>query len=128
MFQVYVKQNIVADHPTDSLKFGTNDFTFTTKKEAHFAVRRVGAHAGKVIQDFTPYAATSNYFIKVSNTLQQDEVMWRLRSLNWTHEKQNNAGVPSISKPELIKKYLQMVSKEATPPPVSSEEHQRGFQ
>lgn len=105
-FQIWVKANkqVVRDKiPTSTT---CADFTFSKRESADFAIRRVGAHAGKVIEDFADYSDNSHYFIEVSDKQQVNNVIQRFKCIDWTHEKQNNAGVPSISKPELTAKFL----------------------
>lgn len=80
------------------------DFTFVKDpREAKFAVRRVGARAGKVLDDFAGYAASSHYFIapRVPAAHCRD-IFGRI---DWQRVKFNTAGNPSIGKSELVALY-----------------------
>ena len=80
------------------------DFRFVKREHADFAVRRVGRSAGQVIEDFAAYARTSHHFIKASNP---QDVMRKLRNINWSVVRSQTAGVPCVGKEELIRLYSQ---------------------
>lgn len=79
-----------------------SDWSWVTKKDATHAVRRVGALAGKVLDDFEGYAESSNYFIKTS-----PEIANIIRSLYADFQKtaHNTVGNPSLSKAEFVDIY-----------------------
>lgn len=105
-FQIWIKTDSQIVKDTIPQVSTCADFTFSKRTSADFAIRRIGAHAGKVIEDFTNYSDNSHYFIDVVDKQQVNSLIHRFRSIVWTHEKQDNAGVPSISKPELITKFM----------------------
>lgn len=86
------------------------DFRFVDKVDADFAIRRVGAVAGRIFKEFAGYSAASNYFIKAVAPV--DTVIERLSRVDWTFAKENNAGNPSISKRELVRGYLSAIGSE----------------
>ena len=98
VFQIWVKSS----KARENIAFITTheDFVFTTKDNANYAIQRVGLAAGKVKEDFEKYAVASHYFIKSS-----EEVKNIFKKINWSEVKYNTAGNPSISKTELIALY-----------------------
>ena len=72
-------------------------FTFVTAKDADFAVRRVGALAGKILTDFGGYSPSSHYYIKCKNKKVKN-VFYRL---DFSNVICNTAGCPSLSKAEV---------------------------
>lgn len=87
------------------------DFAFVpTAAEADFAVRRVGGHAGKVIdtQGTEPGArglsAQSNYFIK-ARTLPADVLFQRFKAIDFHAVAKPSVGPASLSKGEIIETY-----------------------
>ena len=82
-----------------------SDFSFVSKEEADFSIRRVGANAGK-INPHNNYAAASNYFIKGESAKTIfSEIQSRLQE-----RAKDTAGNPSIGKGELIFEYTQFIS------------------
>lgn len=82
-----------------------SDFSFVSKEEADFSIRRVGANAGK-INPHNNYAAASNYFIKGESAKTIfSEIQSRLQE-----RAKDTAGNPSIGKGELIFEYTQFMS------------------
>lgn len=80
-----------------------NDFIFTDKENADFAIQRVGMAAGRVKESFMDYAVASHYFIKANtNKLIVLEIF---KKIDYKSVKYNTAGNPSISKNELIELY-----------------------
>jgi hypothetical protein len=75
-----------------------NDFQFTTKEKANFAIQRVGVKAGLLKENFTNCASASHYFIIADN-----EIKEILRKIDWSSVKYKTAGNPSISKTEIVK-------------------------
>ncbi len=110
VFQVWERRK--AQRQKKTLKTTHPDFVFCSRDDATFAMRRVGALAGKVIArtdpKFKEYAAASHYFIKA----QQPEVERLIRDLDFTAVKHKTAGNPSVSKHELIELYEAQLKKE----------------
>lgn len=103
VFQIWKKENIKRIEQENELLH--EDFIFTTKDNAHFAIQRVGVNAGKVKIDFEQYAVASHYFIKINDN---EKIEWSrgiFEKIDWSSVKYNTAGNPSISKGELIKLY-----------------------
>lgn len=98
VFQIWVKLSAPREKVKSILTH--NDFSFTTKDLANFAIQRVGVAAGTVKDDFEKCAITSHYFIK-----SDDLVKNLFKRIDWASVKYNTAGNPSISKPELINLY-----------------------
>jgi len=89
-------------------KSPTNEQKIVQCNEADFCVRRVGAAAGKVYEDYgTKYRDwKSHYYIK-EKFLGARKI---IESIDWEYEespKFDNAGNPSISKNDLIKFYIE---------------------
>ena len=78
---------------------------FCNKENADIAFQRVGVNAGaiKTKEKFSTKAEASHLFIKLDD-LKDIEL---LKNIDWSEIKYNTAGNPSISKSELIKKYIQ---------------------
>ena len=107
-FQVWVRSATprqwtapVLEHP---------DFEFVRREQAHFAIRRVGRSAGKVIRDFHRYASTSHYFVR--SRIGPELLAQRLEALCLTHEKWSTAGVASLGKRELVAAYQKVYAAE----------------
>lgn len=98
VFQLWESRNYLRDKI--SLPATHEDFTFTTKENANFAIQRVGNSAGKVKEEFSHVANTSHYFIKANS-----HVLAKFKAIDWSTVKYNTAGNPSISKCELVKVY-----------------------
>lgn len=79
-------------------KFKTEEFSFCSKKEASFSIRRVGFYAGKV--ESNNVSESSHYFIKAN-----DRVKEIFKNIKY-EEANNTVGPKSISKNEIIKEYL----------------------
>ena len=77
-------------------------FDFCKKKDADFAIRRVGGLSGKVIIDFENYKEPSHYYIKANNN--KEELINNLIDCydEFKEASRNTAGNPSLSKGELI--------------------------
>ena len=76
-----------------------------TREKSDFCIRRVGGLAGKVLDLDPKYALPSHYFIKEKCS----GVRGIMDSLDWsdpTGPKYDTSGNPSISKNDLIRKYL----------------------
>ena len=85
------------------------DFEFVeNKSDANFVVQRVGAGAGNTHKNFTK-AKASHYWIKGN-----DNVYQIMQKMNWDYDdspKYDTAGNPSITKDDLIKKYIKRLTK-----------------
>ena len=76
-FQIWVRTQeprIDVQGPT-----GHEDFEYVPATEADFAVRKIGALAGKVLKHFVGYSASSHYYIK--SNINVDEIVSRLKEL-----------------------------------------------
>lgn len=98
VFQVWMKKNTLREKTLNKLTHP--DFLFVNRKNADFAIQRVGMAAGKVKVSFESYANASHYFIKSS-----PKVRKIFEKIDWSSVKYNTAGNPSISKTELIHLY-----------------------
>ncbi len=108
----------IARAPIDELE-QHEDFSYVVAEDADFAIRRVGAHAGKVfIADVAGLSKASHYFIK-SNAVGVATIFVRAWEEKWRPEadpdetgtKYDTAGNPSLSKPELIHAYVEYKEK-----------------
>lgn len=100
-FQIWKKEKHSRKFTAQKLK--TNDFNFTTKENADFAIRRIGNLAGKIILEFNNYSKSSHYYIKTN--IDKNIVINKINSIDWKNVKYNTAGNPSIGKAELINLY-----------------------
>ena len=101
VFQVWLKEQTERKKQPNPLTH--EDFEFTTREHADFAVQRVGVAAGKIKEEFENYADASHYFIRsVSPDVDVKKLFLRI---NWESVKHNTAGNPSISRPELVNLY-----------------------
>jgi len=89
-------------------------FHFTSKSEADFAIRRVGGVAGRVLLQFGAYSKESNYFIKVKNKKNLNQVISIFEKLykELKNIASDCASVPSINKSELISAFNNYVAEE----------------
>jgi hypothetical protein len=112
-FQVWRKTAVSREHVL--LPLTHEDFEFCQAAEADFAIRRVGAMAGRVLRDFKHYSAGSNVFIR--SNIDADELARRFETINWDDTRCNTAGNPSISKRELVAKYAERSNLDAATTP-----------
>jgi len=88
-----------------------NDFEFTDRSNASFAIRRVGVNAGKVFETGPSLSVSSHYFIKgCAKTKKVFQTMWedafsKDADPNKEGIKWDTAGNPSLSKRELVSLY-----------------------
>jgi hypothetical protein len=101
-FQIWLKKDTL--RPIIPKISTIDDFIFTSKNLADFAIQRVGVAAGKIKLDFSNYSSSSHYFIKSKSDF---DILPILNSIDFSSVKFNTAGNPSISKSELIKLYIQ---------------------
>ena len=104
VFQVWQKS---ATERVDAKPVLTHsDFKFVTSTDsADFAVRRIGALAGKVIVDYEGYAASSHYYIKSNKPVA--DTLNAFANMDWDSVRFDTAGNPSVSKAELVALYAQ---------------------
>lgn len=81
-------------------------FKFVSKEDAHFAVRRVGGGAGKVVKEFTTCNTNSNLFIRVKNKKNIFKIIKNITNLNLKELASNTVGVRSVSKKEIALAYF----------------------
>ena len=90
--------------PKIQTKTKHKDFEFVeNRSQADFVVQRVGVRAGYTHRDFTK-AKPSHYWIKGS-----DSVYQIMQEIDWDYDdspKYDTAGNPSITKDDLITKYM----------------------
>jgi len=111
-FQVWRRTTAIRD--CIALPLTDDDFIFCSKAQADFAVRRIGALAGKVIRYFDNYSPNSHFFIRAA--IDPEILMTRIEQLCWKDTKWNTAGNPSISKRELVQKYSSTYAERGAPP------------
>lgn len=102
VFQIWVKREesrpIVLEETTHP------DFEFVKVGPADFVMRRVGANAGGIHDNFNA-SRRCNYFIKDNG---HGSVRAKMLSLDFTRVKDNVAGTPSVAKSELIALYREL--------------------
>ena len=103
VFQIWKKESFKRNKTKNKTK--SNYITFLKYTDKYdYLIRRVGALAGKVIEnDFEKYSPNSHYYIKSSNNI-KNLIKNKYKDLN--EIAQNTAGNPSLSKHELIE-YLE---------------------
>lgn len=80
-------------------------FSFCAADEAEFSVRRVGGNAGRASLATEGLSPQSNYFCKVTDDTDADEVVTCINSVTFA-ERDWTVGPRSVSKRELIEGYL----------------------
>lgn len=100
VFQVWERRSIKRNK---TQKLFCDDFDFSTCDNADFSFQRVGVNAGR-IKDSLNVSKSSHYFIKGNNKGVRDI----FEKLEFSDEKLRTAGNPSISKSEIIEKYIHM--------------------
>lgn len=99
VFQIWIRKTILRQKHYPKLIH--EDFLFTTKENADFAVQRVGVNAGKIKDNLKEISPSSHYFIKAQNSA----IKATFRRIDFASVKYKTAGNPSISKGELINLY-----------------------
>lgn len=102
-FKIWVKRETPLDVSVKRGALSHEDFEFVTRDVADFAFRRVGRRAGCVYAEFSQYADASHFFLKAN--IDKGVLRTVLESLDWSPIKKHNAGIPSISKRELVREY-----------------------
>lgn len=101
VMQIWVKKDINREVPKKPKPI---NFKFVKKdEEPDIAFRRVGVYAGKIHTDIEISSSQSHYYIKFSIDITED-TMNKLKNITFDC-KNNTVGPKSISKPELIKKF-----------------------
>ena len=79
------------------------------KKDEHpdISFRRVGVYAGEIDKNIDEKSHQSHYFIKFKNDSSIDELINKLKDINFDHN--NTVGPRSISKQELIKEFNKFI-------------------
>jgi predicted RNA methylase len=100
VFQIWEKRDVKRNKIIQKTK--TTYFEFSSKKDADFAMRRVGGLAGKVIEDFEDYKEPSHYYIKTPTNKKKIIKTLKDSYKEFNEKAKNTAGNPSLSKHELI--------------------------
>jgi hypothetical protein len=99
VFQIWVRSE--NQRAKNILPTSHSDFNFTCAESATFAIRRVGAYAGKVHHNFS-MKESSNYFMSANTA----GVEFVLKSIDFGPVARRTAGNPSLSKTELVDLYV----------------------
>lgn len=84
------------------------DFVFTVPCDADFAFRRIGANAGKVLDDPSSRNPSSHLFLRDATA--DRSVRSVLTSIDWKPVKARSAGCPSIARSEIVALYSAAVA------------------
>lgn len=105
IFQIWKKENykrelIIYNEPIN--------YYFTNKdNNPDISFRRVGVNAGYIDKNIIEKSSQSHYFIKFSNDIFNDELYNKLQNIEFNFD--NTVGPKSISKPELIEKFNEII-------------------
>jgi hypothetical protein len=88
------------------------DFVFSSPSDADFAFRRIGANAGKVLDDPSSRNPSSHLFLRDATA--DRSVKTVLTSIDWKPVKARSAGCPSIARSELVALYSAAVASRKT--------------
>lgn len=99
-FQIWIKK----DKKRKILKFKESNYLkFVNKKDADFAVRRVGGKTGKAYLDFEDCSEVSHYFFKlIGGEIKLEDLILLINSIDFSKEANSTAGVRSLSKFEFL--------------------------
>lgn len=98
-FQIWVKKS----KKRSVVKLVESEFVeFVNKKDADFAVRRVGGRTGKAFLDFKDCAEVSHYFFRIKKKFEKKDIVSIINSIDFSKEANSTAGVRSISKIEFL--------------------------
>ena len=86
------------------------DFDFCAQEDADFAVRRIGARAGCVVEDFAGFATSSHLYVRAH--IDPELLKARFRALDFSKARSENAGVPCVTKAELVELYARQTNAE----------------
>jgi hypothetical protein len=107
VFQIWIKRDynrIVQETPKQLY------FEFVKKDDnPDLSFRRVGVYAGKIDSQIENKSIQSHYFIKFNDDIDVSNIMEDL--MNIEYSKDNTVGPKSISKPEVIKKFNEVIFK-----------------
>jgi len=77
------------------------DFAFTSRDDANFAIRRIGARAGRIVS-LDGANPSTHYFIR-------GDVEAIMRQLDFASAAANVAGIPSLAKSEIVALYKEWI-------------------
>ena len=101
VFQIWIKKDFNREKKEKEIP---NGFTFVKKNEQpDISFRRVGVYAGKIDTNIDDKSEQSHYFIKFTKNVDV------LSLYNIEFDKDNTVGPRSISKPELIEKFNEIL-------------------
>ena len=101
VFQIWIKKDFNREKKEKEIP---NGFTFVKKNEQpDISFRRVGVYAGKVDTNIEDKSEQSHYFIKFTKDVDVSSLH------NIEFDKDNTVGPRSISKPELIEKFNEIL-------------------
>lgn len=104
VFQIWERR----DYPRTKIeiKLTTDDFTFTTPENAHFAYVTHGYSHGKIKEDnLQNLTTTTHSFIKVTEGLDPDVIKERLQNIDFRRWSQFSTNQPVISRAEIVELY-----------------------
>jgi hypothetical protein len=107
VFQIWIKRdyNRIVEETPEKLYF-----EFVKRDEnPDLSFRRVGVYAGKIDSRIYDKSIQSHYFIKFNDHIDVSNIMELL--MNIEYSKDNTVGPKSISKPEVIKKFNEVIFK-----------------
>ena len=107
VFQIWIKRdyNRVVQETPEKLYF-----EFVKKEDKpDLSFRRVGVYAGKIDSQIQDKSIQSHYFIKFNEGIDVSNIMERLMNIEYLTD--NTVGPKSISKPEVIKKFNEVITK-----------------
>jgi hypothetical protein len=107
VFQIWIKRdyNRVVQETPEQLYF-----EFVKKEDnPDLSFRRVGVYAGKIDSQIEDKSIQSHYFIKFNEDIDVSNIMEGLMTIEYS--KDNTVGPKSISKPEVIKKFNDVIIK-----------------
>ena len=101
VFQIWIKKSFNREKKEKEIP---NGFNFVKKNEQpDISFRRVGVYAGKVDTNIEDKSEQSHYFIKFTKQVDVSSLH------NIEFDKDNTVGPRSISKPELIEKFNEIL-------------------
>lgn len=102
VFQIWRRRNTNDVIPI--FKMGNMPFKFVDRLNADFAIRRVGHHAGEVVDDPHEANLSTHYFVRCDMS-RLEEVKDKLREAKW-EESSWTVGPRSISKQEICEYFI----------------------
>lgn len=101
-FQIW--QRCVTPRPKIMQPKSHPDFVFSGRSDADLAVQRVGANAGRIKPVAEAGSVASHYFLKAADG-RADELRARLAAIDFDPLRHQVAGIPSISKGDVVALY-----------------------